>query len=112
MVCEWGMSDTLGPLYYSGREEHVFLGREIGKPKEHSEHTQVEIDREVRRIIEQQYQVAHGIVSERLEVLHSLAKRLIEAETLDGAEIDAIVFDRKSEPVVSEPSGEGESQET
>lgn len=95
MVCEWGMSDTLGPLYYSGREEHVFLGREIGKPKEHSETTQVEIDREVRRIIEQQYQIAHSIIAERLDVLHQLAKRLVVAETLDGAEIDEIVSGTK-----------------
>ncbi len=106
MVCEWGMSDTLGPLYYSGREEHVFLGREIGKPKEHSEHTQEEIDREVRRIIEQQYQIAHTIVSERVEVLHRLAKRLMEAETLDGAEIDEIVSGKKSKSSESTPPSE------
>ena len=106
MVCEWGMSDTLGPLYYSGREEHVFLGREIGKTKEHSETTQVEIDHEVRRIIEQQYQIARSIIAERLEILHQLAKRLVVAETLDGAEIDEIVFGKK--PTATTPEiGQG-----
>ncbi len=105
MVCEWGMSDSLGPVYYTGKEEHVFLGRDIGKPREHSEATQIEIDREVRRILLERYDLAKKLVSENLETLHKLAKRLLEKETLDGEEIQQIIFgtpdaatDKPSEP--------------
>jgi cell division protease FtsH len=90
-VCEWGMSEKLGPIHYSSKEEHVFLGRELGKPREHSEHTQVEIDREVKAILDGQYQVAKRILSENLDTLHRLAKALLERETLDSSDIEAIL---------------------
>ncbi len=91
MVCEWGMSDTLGPLHYSSKEEHVFMGRDMGKPREHSEHTQETIDAEVKRIIEGQYQVAKKIISENLDILHAMAKAVIEKETLSAEQIERIV---------------------
>lgn len=91
MVCEWGMSDRLGPIQYSTKDEHVFLGRDFGKPKEYSESTQVAIDEEVRKIIDTQYRVAKGIIEDNIDILHSLAKALLTKETLDAAEIDAIV---------------------
>lgn len=91
MVCEWGMSDRLGPIQYSAKDEHVFLGRDLGKPKEYSESTQVAIDEEVRKIIDLQYQVAKRVIEENIEILHGLAKALLAKETLDAAEIDAIV---------------------
>ena len=91
MVCEWGMSERLGPVHYSSKEEHVFLGREIGRPREHSEQTQVEIDAEVKRILEQQHNIAAGLLQQNLETLHRLAKAVLEKETLTAEEIDKIV---------------------
>jgi cell division protease FtsH len=91
MVCEWGMSSSVGPVHYDTKEEHVFLGRDIGKPREHSEAIQLEIDQEVKRIIQSQYEVAKKIVSEHVEVLHNLAKAVMERETLDADDIDRII---------------------
>lgn len=98
MVCEWGMSDRLGPVYYHNKEEHVFLGRDIGKPKDHSETTQVQIDSEVKRILDEQYHVARKIISERVESLHNLAKAVLEKETLDAQEIERIVKGDENPP--------------
>jgi cell division protease FtsH len=91
MVCEWGMSDKLGPIYYTGREEHVFLGRELGKPREHSEHMQEEIDTEVRRIIDDRYALARRLISEHLDTLKRLAEALLQRETLDAGEIELLM---------------------
>ena len=91
MVCEWGMSPKLGPVYYNSKEEHVFMGKEFGKPKEHSESTQVSIDGEVKEILEEQYQIAKKIITENIDVLKRLAKALIEKETLDSDEIEKII---------------------
>jgi cell division protease FtsH len=91
MVCEWGMSSELGPVQYMAKEEHVFLGREIGKPKEHSEATQMSIDKAVRELLEGQYEVARKIIAENIHVLHNLASALLQKETLDADEIDRIV---------------------
>jgi cell division protease FtsH len=91
MVCEWGMSDKLGPVHYNTKEEHVFLGRELGKPREHSEAIQQEIDQEVKAILDSRYEVAKGIVSEHLDTLHALAKAVLEKETLDADDIERIV---------------------
>ncbi len=91
MVCEWGMSEKLGPVHYSSRDEHVFLGKDLGKPKEHSETTQVEIDNEVRGILDSQYKIARKIISENLDTLHRLAKGVLERETLDSDDIEKIM---------------------
>ena len=91
MVCEWGMSEKLGPVHYSTKEDHVFLGREFGKPREHSEQMQVEIDQEVRSIIETAHKKAREIISANLDILHRMAKAVIERETLSGEEIDIII---------------------
>src|SRR3984893_3933220 len=91
MVCEWGMSKELGPMTFGKREEQVFLGRDIGHQKDYSEHTAVEIDREVRRIIEEAYQQARSLLSEHVKVLHAVAEHLLEKEVLDGAEVAEIL---------------------
>jgi cell division protease FtsH len=91
MVCEWGMSETLGPISYSSSDEHVFLGRDFGRPKEHSESMQQEIDSEVRRIIDVQFKVAKDIIVNNIDALHRIAKALIERETLSGEDLDALV---------------------
>jgi len=81
MVCEWGMSKELGPMTFGKREEQVFLGRDIGHQKDYSEHTAIEIDREVRRIIEEAYQQARSLLSEHL----------LEKEVLDGSDVAEIL---------------------
>jgi cell division protease FtsH len=91
MVCEWGMSAALGPIHYDTKEEHVFLGRDIGKQREHSEAIQLEIDQEVKRILDSQYNVARKIVAENLDTLHNLAKAVMERETLDSDDIERIL---------------------
>jgi cell division protease FtsH len=91
MVCEWGMSKELGPMTFGKRDEQVFLGRDIALHKDYSEHTAVEIDREVRRIIDDAYQKARRLLSEHMPLLHAVAERLLEKEVLDGSEVEAML---------------------
>jgi len=91
MVCEWGMSDLMGPLSFGKREEQIFLGREIARHKDYSEKTAVEIDREVKRLVRENYEQAKGILQGHVDVLYDLANTLLERETLDGREIEEIV---------------------
>ena len=91
MVCEWGMSEKLGPMTFGKKEEQIFLGRDFTQQQDYSEHTAVEIDREVRRIIQDGYNRAKEILTANLGLLHRVAKELLEKEVLDGAEIDVIV---------------------
>jgi cell division protease FtsH len=107
MVCEWGMSDTMGPVHYRGSEENPFLGRDFSKPADHSEATQREIDHEVRKVLDQQYECAYGIISENLDVLHRLSKALIERETLNGDEVEVIVSGGVLPPRDPEGGGSG-----
>jgi cell division protease FtsH len=93
MVCEWGMSETMGPLSFGKREEQIFLGREIAQHRDYSEQTAINIDQEVRRIVEENYQRSYRLLSENIEVLHRLAQALLEKETLDGRDIDKIIAD-------------------
>ncbi len=91
MVCEWGMSDKMGPLTFGKKEEMIFLGREIAQHQDYSEETAQQIDREVRRFVTDAYERAKELVKSRLEALHSLATALLEREVLEGPEIDGIV---------------------
>ncbi|RME68096.1 MAG: cell division protein FtsH, partial [Nitrospirae bacterium] len=104
MVCEWGMSERLGPLTYGKREEHIFLGREIARHKDYSEHTAEEIDKEVRRFVEEAYRDAKTLLQENFDMLKALAERLLEKETLDGEEIDHIIEE------VRQKRGDGSSE--
>ena len=91
MVCEWGMSEKLGPMTFGKKEEEIFLGRDFTQQQDYSESTAVEIDAEVRRIILESYQRAKGILRNNLQLLHKIAEKLLEKESLDGSEIDALV---------------------
>ncbi len=91
MVCQWGMSEKLGPMTFGKKEEQIFLGRDFTQLQDYSEHTAVEIDNEVRRLINECYQRAKELLAENLSTLHRLAEKLLEKEVLDGAEIDAIL---------------------
>jgi len=91
MVCEWGMSDKLGPLSYGTKEEEIFLGREITRHKDYSEKTAQDIDEEIRDIVNRCMVRAEQILSDNIEVLHRLALVLLEREILDSDEIDKIM---------------------
>jgi len=91
MVCEWGMSDKLGPMTFGKKEEEIFLGRDFNQKADYSKHTAIKIDAEIRRIIQESYQWATEILTANLRVLHKIAEKLLEKEALDGSEIDAIV---------------------
>ena len=88
MVCEWGMSEKLGPLAYGKKEEQVFLGRDYGsRTQDYSEQTAVEIDQEVRSIIQHQYTRVRELLTTQKDKLEAMAKALVERETLDAEEI-------------------------
>jgi len=91
MVCEWGMSESLGMIQYEEHEDLVFLGRDIGRSRPHSEATQRQIDREVHRIIEEAYERARGIITTHRDKLEMIAKALLEYETLDAIHVREIV---------------------
>jgi cell division protease FtsH len=90
MVCEWGMSE-LGPVTYGKKEEAIFLGREFAQHQDYSESTAVEIDKEVRRILDRAYKTAHEIINGNKTALDRIARKLLERETLDGIEVNAII---------------------
>jgi len=103
MVCEWGMSKQLGPMTFGRREEQVFLGRDITHSKDYSEHTAVEIDREVRRIVDDSYQKARSLLTESMTLLHALAERLLEKEVVEGAEVaEMLKAHREGRPLTSD----------
>jgi cell division protease FtsH len=91
MVCEWGMSDRLGPITFGKREEQIFLGKEIMKHKDYSEKTAEDIDEEVKVIITERYKYAKDLLSNNKATLLKLAQALRDKETLDGVEIEAII---------------------
>ncbi len=97
MVCEWGMSDILGPLTFGKKEEAIFLGREISQHRDYSEQTAQTIDREVRDIVERNYQRARQLVAENIAALHRIAEALLEYETIDGEEVDRLIRGEKIE---------------
>src|SRR6202035_412129 len=91
MVCEWGMSEKLGMVEYGEHEDYVFLGRDISRARDYSEATAEQIDQEVRRLIDDAYQLAkHTLVTNR-DHLDAIARALLEYETLDGSQIKEIV---------------------
>jgi cell division protease FtsH len=91
MVCEWGMSEKMGPLTFGKGEEHIFLGREVARPKDFSEETAVLIDSEIKRIVVDCATRARQMIETNLEKLHALARALLERESLDGEEIARIL---------------------
>ncbi len=99
MVCEWGMSEKLGPLNYGSKQQEVFLGRDFGRMRDYSEETAVAIDSEVRHIVMTCMQEAKRILTENIDILHRLAKTLIERETLDNMEIDKVISGETLAPV-------------
>jgi len=93
MVCEWGMSDKMGPLSYGKKEEQIFLGREFATHKDYSEETAKNIDAEVVSIVTRNYEQAKKLLKDHIDILHKMAGELLEKEVLTGAEIDALIGD-------------------
>jgi cell division protease FtsH len=101
MVCNWGMSEKVGPVTFGKTEEHIFLGKEMSQAKDYSEATAELIDQEIRVFIEQAEYAARKILKDNLDKLHLLAKALLEREILDSQEVDQIIGrgSSDSEPV-------------
>ena len=91
MVCEWGMSDVLGPMTFGKKNEEIFLGREIQSHRDFSEVTARMIDEEVVRIVRKAQSTAENTLDKNSDLLHNLAKALLEFETIDGKEVEAIM---------------------
>jgi len=99
MVCDWGMSEKLGPMTFAHRHEEVFLGKEMTQPREHSEITAQEIDSEIRVILLSAYDRAAKILEDNIELLHRTSKILLERETLEGEELTMLVNGEDLPPI-------------
>jgi cell division protease FtsH len=111
MVCEYGMS-RLGPLTFGKKEEQIFLGREIAQHRDFSEETARQIDLEVRRLIDEAYQAAHGILEAHKDAMHRIAAALLERETIDADEVKMLLDGKELPPmrsILASPSDGGSS---
>jgi cell division protease FtsH len=111
MVTEWGMSPAMGPLTFGKKEEQIFLGREISQHRDYSEDTAIQIDKEVKRIVEECYDRAEKTLGENRESLIRLAEALLEYETLDNWDIEAIMKGlpiKSKEPAASDVDSQGQ----
>jgi len=110
MVCEWGMSGTMGPLTFGKKEEQIFLGREIAQHQDYSEDTAHRIDQEVKRFVTENYNKAYTILTENKKVLLDMAEALLQLETLDAGQVKRIVAGLPAdEPAAPPPSGTPEA---
>ena len=101
MVCEWGMSERMGPLAFGTKEEQIFLGREIAQHKDYSEVTAIAIDEEIKRMVTHGYETAKTLLANNIYILHALAQALIEREELNAEEIDRLVATSSGESNVN-----------
>lgn len=111
MVCEWGMSEKLGPLNFGTKEEEVFLGREIQKTREYSDQTAIDIDNEVRAIVNRCMELAEKILRDNIDMLHLLSLELLEREILDADEIDKLMKGEKLPAVIKPGPANGNGEE-
>jgi cell division protease FtsH len=91
MVCEWGMSESMGPLTFGRKEEQIFLGREIAQHQDYSEDTAIKIDKEIKRIVMEAYEHARSILQDKKAVLNRMADELLVREVLDGEQVKRLV---------------------
>jgi cell division protease FtsH len=110
MVCEWGMSDKIGPLTYGKKEEEIFLGREISQRRDYSERTAQLIDEEVSRIIHVAESKARELIENNFDKLRMIADALREFEILDGNEIDIIMRGEKLEDRIQKKNNEAQKE--
>ena len=95
MVCEWGMSDVVGPMTIGEQGEEVFIGRDWGHARNYSEDTARIVDAEIKKLVETARENCHKLLQENINLLHALAKALLDRETITGDDIDLLV---KGEP--------------
>ncbi|MBM3299867.1 MAG: ATP-dependent zinc metalloprotease FtsH, partial [Deltaproteobacteria bacterium] len=110
MVCEWGMSDLMGPLTFGQTEEHIFLGKEFARHRDYSEQTAINIDTEIVRIVQEAHERAQSVINENRETVQRIAEALLERETLDAAEIETLIAGRDlpaMEPPLEHPGSAG-----
>jgi cell division protease FtsH len=113
MVCDFGMSDELGPLTFGKNEEQIFLGREIAQHRDYSEQTAQKIDAEVKKIVDGSYSNAHQLIEDNMDILHNMATALLERETLNSEDIDKIIEDgQESKPKSKESSAPAQGSKT
>ncbi len=93
MVCEWGMSEAVGPILLAKPDDEPFLGMELGRKREYSEHTARSVDSEIKRMLTETYDRATSLLKDNIDVLHAVAAALLEREVLDGKQIDEIMAD-------------------
>lgn len=113
MVCEWGMSEKLGPLTFGKVEEQIFLAKEITKHKNYSEKTAEDIDNEIKKFVKERYEYSKNLLTDNRSLLEKLAAALLEKETLDASELDAIVQGKEisaSKPAKSEENKGAETE--
>ena len=104
MVCEWGMSEAVGPLTFGRKDEQIFLGRDFAQQKHYSEATASTIDQEIKRIVTENYDRAHSILEEKKSALLRIAEELLAREVLTGAQVTRIVSGLPlAEPVEAAP---------
>jgi cell division protease FtsH len=113
MVCEWGMSEALGPLTYGKKEEAIFLGKEFNRHQDYSEATALKIDAEIKHVVTEQYTRAVRILTENKEALHRIAEALLEHEVLDARQLKQLIAGEPLEtrPAASPPPPEREVKE-
>jgi cell division protease FtsH len=99
MVCEWGMSEQLGPLTFGQKEESMFLGRSFGSKRDVSDEMALEIDREIKRLITENYERTKRVLTKHMVILKALAESLLEKEVLEALEIDQIILHSSSHKV-------------
>ncbi|MCX5860606.1 MAG: ATP-dependent zinc metalloprotease FtsH [Desulfomonile sp.] len=110
MVCAWGMSDLMGPLTFGQKEEQIFLGKEFARHRDYSEQTAKDIDREIRTLVTEHYEKAKKIIDENKGTVESIAEALLERETLDAAEINALIEGRPLPEQVEPPKRHEDKQ--
>ena len=99
MVCEWGMSDAMGPLTFGKKEEQIFLGREIAQHQDYSEDTAIRIDHEIKRFVTSNYERAKGMLEEHRVALDKIAEELLAREVLDADQVRKIIAGEALEPI-------------
>jgi cell division protease FtsH len=99
MVCEWGMSEKMGPVTFGKKDEQIFLGREISQHRDYSEATAVDIDNEVKRIVTESHEKARDLLTENIEILKQIAETLLEIEVLNSDQLNEILDGRLPQEV-------------
>jgi len=108
MVCDWGMSDKLGPLTFGKRDEQIFLGKELAYHQNYSDETAQEIDEEVKRIVTESYEKSKGFLKQNMDALNRIAQALLERETLEEEDINRLIRGQALEPIRIEAGKEAE----